>query len=248
MTRRDHEAAGKIEPCPGRALDTATRFAETGACSFGEGGATVVLARFGAAFGLACAVLTVGCATTQVAVQWSEPEFKGRSLRGEQVLVICDAPDVAVRRVCQDQVAVQVRAVGAMPVISTDPGLTVGPPPANDKTLAAARAAGAKAILSSVIGPEVTVVNPGPSIGIGIGGFGGSGGGTVVGSSVGIGFPVGGGQASTGYAANMVLTDVATAKMMWTSKVTTPASQNIGAQMGDLARVGVEAARTAGFF
>mgnify|MGYP001168635107 CR=1 FL=1 len=52
----------------------------------------------------------------------------------------------------------------------------------------------------------------------------------------------------TGYAANMVLTDVATVRMMWTGKVTTPASQNIGAQMGELARVGVEAARAAGFF
>ncbi|HSD54996.1 MAG TPA: hypothetical protein VLC47_12570 [Burkholderiales bacterium] len=208
----------------------------------------MVRARFSAGSGLVCALLVAGCAATQVAVQWSDPEFKGRSLRGEKVLIICDAPDVAIRRVCQDQVAAQLRVVGGMPVISADAGLTVGPPPANDKTLAAARAAGAKAILGSAIGPDVTVVNPGPSIGIGVGGFGGSGGGTVVGSSVGIGFPIGGGQASTGYAANMVLTDVATARIMWTGKITTPASQNVGAQMGDLARVGVEAARTAGFF
>jgi hypothetical protein len=208
----------------------------------------VVRARFSATSGLAGALLIAGCATTQVAVQWSDPEFKGRSLRGEKVLVVCDAPDVAVRRVCQDQVATQVRAVGATPVISPDAGVTAGPPPTNDKTLAAARAAGAKAILGSAIGPDVTVVNPGPSIGIGVGGFGGSGGGTVTGGSVGIGFPIGGGQATTGYAANMVLTDVATARMMWTSKITTPASQNVGAQMGELARVGVEAARTSGFF
>jgi hypothetical protein len=208
----------------------------------------VVRARFLTASGLAATLLVGGCATTQVAVQWSDPEFRGRSLRGEKVLVVCDAPDVAVGRVCQDQMAVQLRAVGATPVISPDTALTVGPPPANDKTLAAARAAGAKAILGSTIGPEVTVVSPGPSIGIGVGGFGGSGGGTVVGSSVGIGFPIGGGQASTGYAANMVLTDVASVRMMWSSKVTTPASQNIGAQMADLARVGVEAAQKAGFF
>jgi len=192
--------------------------------------------------------MMAGCATTQVNVQWSDPEFAGRSLRGEKVLVVCDAPDVAMRGVCQDQVAEQVRASGATPVISPDAGLTVGPPPANDKTLAAARAAGAKAILGSTIGPDVTVVNPGPSFGIGIGGFGGSGGGRVMGGSVGVGIPVGGGQATTGYTANMVLTDVATVRVMWTSKVTTPASQNVGAQMGDLARVGVEAARAAGFF
>jgi len=188
-----------------------------------------------------------GCATTQVNVQWSDPQFAGRSLRGERVLVVCDAPDIAIRNICQDQVAAEVRVSGATPVISADAGLTVGPPPANDKTLAAARAAGAKAILGSTIGPDVTVVSPGSSVGFGLGGFGGSGG-TVTGGSVGIGFPIGGGQATTGYTANMVLTDVATVRVMWTSKVTAPGSQNVGAQIGDLARVGVEAARTAGFF
>ena len=218
----------------------------------------MVLARIFGARGLAAALLIgsgvgmmAGCATTQVNVQWSDPEFAGRSLRGEKVLVVCDAPDVAIRGVCQDQVAAQVRASGATPVISPDAGLTVGPPPTNDKTLGAARAAGAKAILGSTIGPDVTVVNPGASIGIGVGGYsssGGHGGSTGTGGSVGIGFPFGGGQATTGYAANMVLTDVATVRLMWTSKVTTPASQNVGAQIGELARVGVEAARAAGFF
>ena len=191
--------------------------------------------------------MMAGCATTEVNVQWSDPEFAGRSLRGEKVLVVCDAPDIAIRNICQDQVAAEVRASGATPVISADAGLTVGPPPANDKSLAAARAAGAKAILGSTIGADVTVVNPGSSVGFGLGGFGGSGR-TVTGGSVGIGFPMGGGQATTGYTANMVLTDVATVRVMWTSKVTAPGSQDVGAQIGDLAKVGVEAARKAGFF
>jgi len=191
--------------------------------------------------------MMAGCATTEVNVQWSDPEFAGRSLRGEKVLVVCDAPDIAIRNICQDQVAAEVRASGATPVINADAGLTVGPPPANDKTLAAARAAGAKAILGSTIGADVTVVNPGSSVGFGLGGFGGSGR-TVTGGSVGIGFPMGGGQATTGYTANMVLTDVATVRVMWTSKVTAPGSQDVGAQIGDLAKVGVEAARKAGFF
>lgn len=218
----------------------------------------MVLPRIFGARGLAAALLigsgagmVAGCATTQVNVQWSDPEFAGRSLRGEKVLVVCDAPDVAISRVCQDQVAAQVLASGATPVISPDPGLTVGPPPGNDRTLAAARAAGAKAILGSTIGPDVTVVSPGSSIGIGVGGASGSGGfggGSVRGGSVGIGFPFGGGQAMTGYGANMVLTDVASVRLMWTGKITTPASQSVTAQIGELARVGVEAARTAGFF
>lgn len=195
--------------------------------------------------------LIAGCATTQVNVQWTEPEFKGRSLRGEKVLVVCDAPDVATQRVCQEQMAARIAASGATPVISPNAGLTAGPPPTNDATLVAARGAGAKAIFGVTVGVDVTVVNPGPSVGIGIGGFGGSGGyrgGTVTGGSVGIGFPIGGGQATSGYAASMVLTDAATVKLMWSSKVTTPASSNVNAQMGELARVGVEAARGAGFF
>lgn len=193
-------------------------------------------------------LLVAACATTRVNVEWTEPEFKGRSLRGEKVLVVCDAPDVAMQRVCQDQIAAQLRLVGAMPVLSQNAGLTAGPPPTNDATLVAARGAGAKAIFGATIGPDVTVVSGGPAISIGVGGWGGSGGGTVVGSGVGIGFPIGGGQASTGYAANMVLTDAATVKLMWSSKITSPASQNLNAQMGELARVGVEAARGAGFF
>jgi hypothetical protein len=192
--------------------------------------------------------LVAGCAMTQVNVQWTDPEFKGRSLRGEKVLVVCDAPEVAMQRVCQDQIAAQLRAAGAVPVISANAGLTAGPPPTNDATLAAARGAGAKAILGTTVGPEVTVVSPGPAISIGVGGYGGSGGRSVVGSGVGIGFPIGGGQTSTGYAANMVLTDTASVKLMWSSKVTAPASSNVNAQMGELARVGVDAARGAGFF
>ena len=215
-------------------------------------------ARIFGARGLAAALLIgpgagmmAGCATTQVTVQWSDPEFAGRSLRGEKVLVVCDAPDAAIRGVCQDQIAAQVRASGATPVISPDAGLTVGPPPANDRTLAAARAAGAKAIFGSTIGPDVTYVSPGANIGIGVGGYSSSGGyrgGTATGGSVDVGFPVGGGPATTGYAANMVLTDVATVRLMWTGKVTTSPSQNVGVQIGELARVGVEAARAAGFF
>jgi hypothetical protein len=53
---------------------------------------------------------------------------------------------------------------------------------------------------------------------------------------------------NTAYGANLVLTDVATGKMMWTSKVITPASQNVNAQIGALAKVGVTAAQSAGLF
>ena len=58
--------------------------------------------------------------------------------------------------------------------------------------------------------------------------------------------PVGGARVSTAYAASMLLTDVATGRLVWTSKVTAPASQNINAQIGELAKVGLEAVQKAG--
>jgi hypothetical protein len=191
--------------------------------------------------------LVSGCATTQVAVQWSDPQFAGRSLRGEKVFVVCEAPDVAIRNTCQDDVAARLREAGATPVIGSDPGLTAGPPPESDATLAAARAAGAKAILGSTITRDVTVVGTGSTIGFGIGGTSGSYGSSR-GAGVGFGFPIGGAQESGSYKASVVLTDVASARVMWTGTITTQASDDIRDQVHELSRVGVEAAREAGFF
>lgn len=193
--------------------------------------------------------LVAGCATTQVNAQWSDPEFAGRSLSGQRVLVVCDADSVTAKRVCQDEVAMQIRAAGATPVIPPQSaGVAAGPPTTNEHTLAAARAAGAKAIFASTMGPDAAYVSPGPSVGVGFGGWGGSGGGTVTGAGVSIGLPIGGGRVDTSYAANVVLTDVASARLMWSSKISTPASQNVNAQIAELARVGVGAAKAAGFF
>ena len=201
-----------------------------------------------AAAALFAACFLVGCATTTVNAEWTDPQFARRSLRGERVLVLCDASDTTVRRVCQDRLAAQVSAAGATPVAGADTaGLTAGPPPANDKTLAAARRAGAKAILAATVAPDATVVSGGSSVSFGFGGWGGSGGG-VSGGGVGVGVPVGGGRVDTAYGANLALTDVGTVRLMWTSKVTAPASQNINAQLDEIARVGVGAARSAGFF
>jgi hypothetical protein len=208
---------------------------------FLQGGGLAAAALLGAG-----ACFLAGCASTRVNAEWTDPQFAGRSLRGARVLVVCDANDTAVRRICQEQLAAQVKAAGATPV-SGQVDLTVGPPPANDKTIAAARSAGAKAILGATVGPDATVVNPGPSISFGLGGFSGSRGG-VSGGGVGIGMPVGGAQVDTAYGADLTLTDVETVRLMWTGKVTSPASGNVNTQMGELARVGIEAAGRAGFF
>jgi hypothetical protein len=45
----------------------------------------------------------------------------------------------------------------------------------------------------------------------------------------------------------MTLTDVETERLMWTSKITTPASQDIAEQVAQLVEVGVKSAQKAGF-
>jgi hypothetical protein len=173
-------------------------------------------------------------------------------LRGAKVLVVCNANEASIKRICQDQLSAEVAASGATPVTgSGSDNPAAGAAPITPELLAAARSAEAKAILSSTIAPDATIINPGPTVGFGIGGFGGSGGwhsGGGVGTSVGVSMPVGGGGVTTAYAASMVLTDVASGRMMWTSKVTAPASKDVGAQIGKLAKTGVEAAQKAGLF
>ena len=84
---------------------------------------------------------------------------------------------------------------------------------------------------------------PRPQVGFGVGSWGGS-----VGTSVGVSVPVGQQRVNTAYTADMVLTDVASGKIMWTSTISTPASSNVNAQLADLAKSGVEAAKKAGVF
>ena len=190
----------------------------------------------------------VGCASTKLDAQWVDPQFKGRSLRDTKVFVVCEATDVAIKHICQDQVAARVTALGATPVKGPETDeLTPAPQPVADPYLTAAREAGANAVLSTAVTPDAKVVDPGPSIGFGIGGFGG-GGGAYRGGSVGMSVPVGPGQVNTGYAANSTLTDVATGRLMWTAKATTPPSKDVAAQVADLSKAVLDAAKKEGFF
>ena len=198
---------------------------------------------YAAATAIGVSGLLAACASTPQA-EWSDPQFKGQSLRGAKVLVVCDASDVPIRRLCQDEFARQIAAAGATPVPAADSAdLSGGGGAANEKLLAAARAAGAKAVLAATVAPDATVVTPGPSVGIGVGSWGGGG----VGTSVGVSMPVGGSGVNTAYGANVGLTDVDSGKLMWTSKVGAPASSDVNAQINRLAKVALDAAHKAGF-
>jgi hypothetical protein len=198
-----------------------------------------------------CGLLVGGCASTAIQAQWADPLFAGRSLRGATVLVVCNAQAPAIQRICQDQIAARMLMSGIRPVMATETDLiTAQGGQITEKIFAAARRAGANAIWAATVAPDFTVVSPGPTIGFGIGGFGTSGGwyrSSGVGGGVGVGFPVGGEQVNTAYAADMSLTDVETGRLMWSSRITTPASQDITEQVTQLVEVGVKSAQQAGF-
>lgn len=193
-------------------------------------------------------LILAGCASTKLDAQWADPQFAGRSLRGAKMLIACEAAEVAVKRICQDHLAAQVTALGATPVMGPDlANSTPGRLMPGDHYLPAARAAGASAVLAAAVAPDVSYVAPGPSIGFGIGGFGG-GWRSGVGAGVGVDVPVGAGQVRTAYAANSMLTDVASGRLMWTAKASTPASEDVNAQVAELAKAVVGAAQKAGLF
>lgn len=192
-----------------------------------------------------------GCAAAPTTgAEWIDPQFANISLRGSTVLVVCEAADLPVKRLCQDVLAAEVTAMGATAIIAAD-SAAPGQRPMAEAQLGAARAAGARSILSAAISPDATVVNPGPSVGVGLGGYsssGGWGGGSGVGVGVGFSLPVGGGQVQQALGATGALTNVASGKTMWTVRSSAPASGNTNAQVSQLGKAIVSAAQRAGFF
>src|SRR5262249_46393194 len=155
-----------------------------------------------AALLLGAAAVLAGCATTQLEAQWVDPQLAPGSLRGARVLIACEASEMVIQQMCQDQVAAELVARGAPPV-----PLPQAPAPTAEAYAQAARNGGARVILTQRVVPYGTTVSPGFTVGIG--GFGWGSGGS---GGVGVSGPVGGGQISTGYAADTRLTDVGTGR------------------------------------
>ncbi len=199
-------------------------------------------------------LLAAGCATTQMAAEWSNKEYAGRSLRGERVLVLCQAPDPTVQRLCEDELVngVNSRGVTAVRLASDLPSADAPTGPKPPSAYAdAAKAAGAVAVLSMTVQPDSTVVNPGPTIGIGVGGGSFSGGGWGRGGSFGgvgtsVGFPVGAGTVQQGFAASTNLVDAANGQIVWSGRAVAPPSDAFIRQLIDLNRVTFDAMQRAG--
>jgi hypothetical protein len=177
--------------------------------------------------------------------QWSNPDFKGRSLKGQSVLVACQAREFTLQRVCEDQMSAQLTQAGARVVRlpANDPSASA----TNEMLLAAAKSAGAVALARTSLNSSAPMVtNSGPQIGIGVGGVGGGGGGRYGGVGGGISFPIGGGQVTEAFAAETTITDVSNGALVWSGRASTPTGSDTTTQLADLARVTGEALQKAG--
>jgi hypothetical protein len=183
------------------------------------------------------------CATgPRQGATWAEASLGPASrLLAGRVLVACEAPDFALQRACEDQVAAELRARGAEP-LRVPEGIAVQADRALDPQLVpAAAAASARAVF--VVSLQPTVSEGGSGLSIGLGGFSvGRGGGAGVGLSA----PLGGGGGSWGLAANARVTDVAPNRLVWTTTVSTGAAPTPQAQSAALARAVIEVARAGG--
>lgn len=195
-----------------------------------------------AALPLALGLLLTGCASTRTGAEWLDPQFAHLSLRGTRVLVVCEASELPIKRLCQDVLAAEVTARGATAVFGPET-LATGQQPLAEAYLGAARQANARSILSSAISPDASVVHPGPTIGVGLGGWGGR-----IGGGVGVSVPVGGGHVEQALGATGTLTNVASGRTMWTVRASTPSSRDVNAQVSALGKAVMEAATKAGFF
>jgi hypothetical protein len=187
---------------------------------------------------VAAAVLLAGCASTRLDAQWSDPQLAPGSLRGARVMVACEAYDLVIKRICQDQMSAEVTARGGTPVAAPNttneaPGRPLGA----EQYLPAARNAGAKAVLTHyVTQADVSVSSP-SSISFGIGGFGFGGGGGGVSTGVGVSAPVGGGRTTVGYAISSNVTETSSGRLLVTAKASSPPSADVNTQLGELTKV-----------
>lgn len=198
-----------------------------------------------AASAMAAALLCAGCASTRLDAQWVDPQLKSVTpLRGAKVLVACESYETVVKQICLDSLIAEVTARGATPVTAPE---VVNPEPGrpipDDRYFSAARNAGARAVLSATVVLAARDVSQPFQIGIGGFGWGGSGS-----AGVGVSMPVGGGQPTAGYAIDSHITDVASGRLMWSAKASTPPSSDINAQLSSLAKMTIGAAEKSGLF
>lgn len=194
------------------------------------------------------ALVLAACASTQIDAQWTNPQYSGRHLRGAPVLVACEAQEPTLQRICEDEVAKRIAALGGKPTLSTQ-ALGGAPAAGTDPYLATARRIGAAAIVRTTLTTGAVVAAPaGPTIGIGVGGGSGGWGRSGVGGFGGISFPVGGTRVNAAYTSETAVIDPANGAIMWSARASSQASQDAPAQIAELSQAATGALKQAGFF
>jgi hypothetical protein len=185
-------------------------------------------------------LVLAGCATGKLEAQWSDAQFAGQPTGDAKVLVVCEAVEQTVIRICQDQLVAQLHLIGVTPVLSDV--LANSPQTSAADRLAMARSLGAQSVMVSSLNPVTTPNNYGPSMGFGFGT-----GGYHSGAAFGMTFPIGNNAqtSATSYVSDTTLTNVASGKLMWSGKASTMALE-VPDQLASLAKVSVESARKAG--
>ena len=186
----------------------------------------------------------VGCASTALDAQWADAQLPPQLLRNARVMVVCEAQDVVIQRLCQDRIVAGLAARGVTPVL---PPSTLNVPLAQSvidpELLRTARGANVRAVFGVTVGVSARSVSPGMSVSLGGFGFGSN-----VGAGVGVSAPIGGGQVSSGYSANGRVTEVSSGRLLWTARATTPPAANLTGQVAELATTVLEAADKANLF
>jgi hypothetical protein len=122
---------------------------------------------------------------------------------------------------------------------------TSTPGPGADPYIAAAKRVGAGAIVRTTLVPGPAIVGGGPTVGIGVGGFGGGYGRGGVSGGVGVSGPVGGSTVSQGYLAETALIDPSNGAVMWSGRASSPSSRDATTQITELAQATVQAIQQA---
>lgn len=199
---------------------------------------------------LLLAAVSAGCATTAMTAQWKDPAFRG-TLTGSRVIVLCQARDDTLRRVCEDQWTTRLAAHGVDGIRSyTLPGFPPGGAANPEEMAMASRTNGATVVASTQLAfSDFAVVNPGPQVGFGVGGgSGGYRGGGFSGGGIGLSFPIGGGGVSTtrSFASSTSLVDPASGAVIWSGSASTSAGGDVTEQVDALTQVTIEALQKAG--
>lgn len=179
-------------------------------------------------------MLLAACAGPRIDAQWSDPALGDtRPLAGAKVLLLCQAPEVVLARLCTDRLRAEALQRGLQVIDRrwSDADARTDPGGSDARLVERARSAQVAALwVVTVARAATTAHGGGPDFSVGMGGTGHRGG---VGVSVGV--PIGGGWSTReGYAADTRVILVEGARLLWTARARVDGGGSTEQQIADL--------------